>query len=497
VRSAAPAHRRSLVVGASVFFALVIGCWTATTPPGSSPDEDVHHIKAVAAAGGDIVGRPDPQRFSPAQRRHLVVRSTRFFEVPGRLVDANYGCNRFRPDAPADCLRDGGQDGQVQRSSYVGTYPPFLYIPAGLLARLGSGPFSAVYFARLVFAALAATLLARAVFVLAGRTSSHVLALVGLFAAATPMALFLAASLNVSGLHMVATLSFGAALIAASRTPGGLRAGWRWTAFSAAITILSRPEGIVWVLLCVALFLLLRREPDPGWYRRSHVLAIGTVVALCTFAVGVWQVLYGSSAGFGLGEVSAGAADVFGHTRSLVDQTVGVFGWVDTRLREGVYLGWAGLIGMLALVAFAVGTARERLAILALPIAAVAAAVGIQVVVLGPEHLTGQLVQARYVMPCALLLPLVAGEVIARWYRAGPRYLVGIILTALGATHLYALYAHSRRSAVGAGGSRLFADAAWSPPGGWPLWALVAAFAFAGLCVAVLTDRPEADPLRS
>jgi hypothetical protein len=129
-----------------------------------------------------------------------------------------------------------------------------------------------------------------------------------------------------------------------------------------------------------------------------------------------------------------------------------------------------------------------------LPVAAVAAVV-FQSLLLGPEPLTGQLIQTRYVMPALLLVPLVAGEVLDRRFPRPSRWVLWPAVTGLALFNVGALVVHWRRNAVGVRGARWFFDAPrWSPPLGWWTWAAVAALAAVVLSAgaALSADASEA-----
>ncbi len=247
-------------------------------------------------------------------------------------------------------------------------------------------------------------------------------------------------------------------------------------------------------MVCVILFVLLKREPDRGWYRRREALAIGAVLGAATVSIGGWQVVYGSSFGFGPSGLGVAARDVFGQSRLLVDQSVGVFGWLDTRLPTVVYLAWLAVIAGLVVGALIVGSWRSRASMVLLALGVMAAAIAIQGFVLGPARLSGQLIQARYVMPCALLLPLVAGEILTRRYRGSYALIPRVAVPLFSVAHVFALYTYARRNAVGRAGSRLLTGATWSPPGGWLPWAALAVVSLIAVGACALLDRRPLSP---
>jgi hypothetical protein len=474
--------RRVLVAVALVGF---LACWTATTPPGSAPDERAHHIKAVAAGRGEFVGRHSRVAPPRARRFALSARTTRVFRVGARVVEATYACNRKHAEIPAGCVHAIPATGTVERSSYAGTYPPFLYAPAGVVGRLSTSPLDSLLWERVVFAGLCAALLIAGAFV-AGR-DAHTIALLAVFAAVTPMTLFLAGSLNTSGVLIVATVVLGATLLAASRAVDGAGGLWALAAGAGTLAVLTRPEGVLWVAVSLAVYWLL----SPPERRRVPLPFVG-VVGVASAAVVAWQLRIGGATRFGIAQLGLGARDVARNGRPLLEQVVGNFGWLDTplpRLAYGVW--WVAALAAVA-VALAVATRRQRIALLVGPVVAVVTTVVFQTVVVGPWRFTHQQVQARYTMPALLLGLLVAGELLDRRYTRPPRAVLIAVASVVALFDVGALVVHARRNAVGVGGQWWFvAHAAWSPPLGWWPWLVVMLAAAGAAVLAVATPRYE------
>jgi hypothetical protein len=448
---------------------LLVACWTVTTPPGASPDERAHHVKAVAAGHFEFTGRRSLVVPRGTRRFALSARSTRVFRVPAEVVEATFECTRDKPNVSAACGRDLHRHGWLLRSTYVGTYPPFLYVPAGLVGRLGRTPFAALAWERLVFAAIAAALLAGAA-LLVGRDGRHPLAVLGVFAAATPMVLFLAGSLNNSGVHIAAAIAFASILVAGARRADGVRDSWPFAAAAGAVLIVSRPEGVLWVALYLVVYAVLRRD-QPRSLPAGLLLCLGAATA----AVAAWQLRVGEGTPFGLAQFRPGAHDVLRNAHGLVNQGVGNFGWLDTPLPSWAYWCWiAGAAGFVA-TALAVAGSRHRIAIVVSAAVAVATAIVFQTVIVGPYEITRQLVQTRYVLPAALLVLIVAGDALDRRYPRPRGDLVAGAATLVALFDVGALFVYWRRNAVGVNGPRWFlSNPAWSPPLGWWLWLSVA-----------------------
>jgi hypothetical protein len=151
----------------------------------------------------------------------------------------------------------------------------------------------------------------------------------------------------------------------------------------------------------------------------------------------------------------------------------------------GPYLIWWLMLALLVGAALWVGRGSERAWLLALPAAIVVVTLGTSAV----YRQTGFALQARYVLPFALLLPLAAGELLQRHgERLRPAHARGLLLGAAGgaaAVHVVAWYANGRRVSVGRDGDWLFASQAdWVPPLGWWTWIAVVAVAAAVYVVA-------------
>lgn len=475
--------RRVLVAAALVGF---LACWTATTPPGSAPDERAHHIKAVAAGRGEFVGQHSRVPPPRARRYALSARTTRVFRVDARVVEATYACNRKHAEIPANCVHAvAAAAGTVERSTYAGTYPPFVYAPAGVVGRLSTSPLGSLLWERVVFAGLCAVLLIAGACVV-GR-NGHTIALLSFFAAVTPMTLFLAGSLNTSGVLIVATVVLGATLLAASRSGDGAGRLWALAAGAGALAVLTRPEGVLWVAVSLVVYWLMA----PPGRRRVPIPFVGAV-GVAAAAVVVWQLRIGGATRFGVAQLGLGARDVGRNGGRLLEQVVGYFGWLDTPLPRFVYVVWwaAALVAVAA--ALAVAARRQRLALLVGPVVAVVTTIVFQTVVVGPWRYTHQQVQARYTMPALLLALLVAGELLDRRYGRPRRAVLIAAASFIALFDVGALVVHARRNAVGVGGRWWFvAHAAWSPPLGWWPWLVVMVAAAGAAVLAVATPRYE------
>ena len=148
--------RRAPVALISAAYALLVVAWIGGNPPGASPDEQAHYVRALGVASGQLCGGPavyTEQEFPKAVQRNWINRTGRTFTLPGRLAPpGDLACYRFKPRQPADCQLDLHVPGPPVQRCHEGTFQPFLYLPAGLLARLGNDPLAGFLLGRVAAA---------------------------------------------------------------------------------------------------------------------------------------------------------------------------------------------------------------------------------------------------------------------------------------------------------------------------------------------------------
>src|SRR5215211_7667172 len=174
----------------SAFLALMGASWLMATPPGSSFDEQAHFVKAVGVGHGELYGRApivtganlrELYRHSLEDRDSLELlgkvvgspavrwqnRTRRRFRVPPNLIDVRFGCTTWTHGAAATCLYGPRPPTQGRtQNTYVGTYQPYVYVPAGLAIRAADTPGTALRLARAATLAVALVLLIAAVWLL-------------------------------------------------------------------------------------------------------------------------------------------------------------------------------------------------------------------------------------------------------------------------------------------------------------------------------------------
>jgi hypothetical protein len=404
--------------------------------------------------------------------------------VPPRLWADGLTCNAFVSDKPANCL-DGiaPTPRQSEQLTLMSGYEPLNYVVPGILARLGNDPFSADRLGRLGSAFVCLCFLTLAVVLLWGRDRGG-LSLVGLVVALTPMAIFTAAVINPSGPEIMSSLAFLAALIRLSREVRP--AVWVWVALAAsgAALALSRSPGPAWVVVDSAAVALviggLGRAGSGGGreWRRNALLAASAIIVAAMGSM-VWQALYGPPSSGGLRESlrnTRHAADIMAE---LFVGEIGMFGWLDSPMPSWAVLAWECLIVATLAVAVLVGSRRMRWGL-------VGTAIGVVVLSIAfaawYRTVTGiHDPQGRHLLPIAVSIPLLAGEVIYRNADKLRKLDAGALLLPIALTaavlQMVAWYWNAQRHSHGVNGSlNLFASPAWSPPLGWTIWVLIVAF---------------------
>ncbi len=510
-RSAVPRLRRARSLApwlVAVAYLLLVAAWVGANPPGAAPDEPAHYVKALGAGGGDVLGAPLPgESRSPEQRRWGATslqmawqqRTSRVFEVPPSLAPPpSLSCNAFLTEVSSQC-RDQGErvPPPSAQASYIGTYQPFLYLAPGSAARLADDPSAGMLLARAAGALLVVSLLALAGAVLWDRAAGSV-SLFGLLLAVTPMVVFLASAVSASGAEVAAGVCYLAAVLRLARPRPPTTRAWTALALGGTVLSLSRPLGPVWVVLGVAVLAVV------AGVRRSRAIAraggVRAAAAAAIIAVGVvsslaWELTQQIHPGADITMVVEGIVPSLRELPEMYRQHVGVFGWLDTQMPLEGYVVWTLGLVLLLVLAIVLGTARQRAVLAVLVVATGVICVAGSAALIRP---TGFGMQARYVLPLAVVVPLFAGEVLrSHWWRLPSSMARGLLWSAAGfvtAVQLLAWYANARRHAVGTAGPWLFLGVSeWQPPLGWLPW-MILAVAGSGLVLIAVAVSSSSEP---
>lgn len=518
-------HRPVIVL--CMAYVMLAFAWLLSTPPGGAPDEPAGLIKAMALAGGDVVGStvvwPDPARNVVEQQYRDV---TRRADVPANLrPDRQIPCYAFDPDASAVCLGDEsttdprwsadpaqrlatapddlaatigrlevgtGSDGRPQLvgTSYIGTYQPFVFLPAGVLARLAESPEEAAYLGRIGNLMLSSTLLILGLLLLWDARCPAVL--IGGLAAVTPMTLFLCGTLSSSGPEIAAGICVVAGILRVSR---GVPPGpWIWSAIGAGGVVLAsaRALGPIWIVAATAFAVTLLGRHE-AWRLARHggrgAAAACTATAVATVVGLAWQLVVQPGAGLSLRDIPGYLAAASRELSTYYGEMIGNFGWLSQPLPPWGLWAWAGVLGVMIVIGVALGAARERVVLVGALVAAVALSIVISAVVGYPLY---SRLQGRWVLPFAVAVPLTAGHVLRRIEARRHLVLAGVGLVVVAVTTAAAqgagLWMSARRHAVGrAGPLQFLGRSEWVPPGGWAP-TLVVGLVGLGLMVAAAAD---------
>lgn len=468
-----------LLLASYTFFTVA---WLVGNPPGAAPDEASQYIKALGVSAGVMTGEPVHYFTPPVSPVDVFDRKLRrLVPIPRRLDPArfadptwNFGCNAGRSEVSAGCL--DALEAQYRpvdkKVTNFGTYPPFVYGPAGVAMRGAPNALVALYVGRAVTAVAFLLFLSATLYQL--RAGSGIRTLSGVLVAVTPMALFSASSLSSSGYEIGAGLALSASVIRLVGEAPPRRLSWPILAASGVVLAVARPLGPLWIAVIGAVALV----------------AVGPARCLARVRAGGWSALMASAAvavaiGSSVAWQSAVQPPIPGNTQPrsnyldlvlgdqgfVYRQQIGNFGWLDTKLPPAVYDVWTLLLGGLVVVALVRGRWRNRAAMVVAFAAVFAAMMLMGFVAFEIYGFPASL--GRWVLPVSVLIPLLAAGTVrsTAWLRrlAPPLVAAGAVVIAV--VHGLAWYVNAHRHAVGSRGPWFFASAHdWSPPLGWWFW---------------------------
>ena len=446
--------------------------WSLASPLFSVADEPAHVVRAAAVARGQLGGR-DSTAFVDKQVRTEV-------RVP--LVYATATtlpvCYLGRTDVAASCAPPFAGPNEVGPVlTQVGRYPPAYYGLVGVPTRWLPAALG-VRVMRLISAAVVAALLASAFTSLAQAEEASSL-LLGLAAAVTPMLLFLAGSVNPSGIEVAAAVAFWTALaglLLGHREGSAARFAVRAAVAGTALLLARQLGPLLAVLIVVVVAVVAGPARVRTVARQAEARRAALVLAAVALAAVAWLAARETFAGIGgtPPPTALGVRQVvqtsLGRTGRNVLQMIGTFGWSDTPAPVLTYYVWFACCGFLLLAALARAGRREVAGLLLLVGLVVAVPVAFES---WRAREIGFAWLGRYTLPLAVGIPILAarsaGDLVAT---VGPR-LVPVFAGAVAAGHLLAfVWALERYTGrLGAGGP------GWAPPGSTPV--LVVAFAAA------------------
>jgi hypothetical protein len=480
--------------------------WIVGNPPYGGPDEWHHYVRAVSIGHGQLVGEPaglDGAKaiVGPVRPRYLsskvydaqlqwVAQHTTRVHVPAGMTPGWFRCGALQQDPaiPASCLNGSRPLPQPQELfNPAGTYQPFPYLVPAALARAIVDPDSLTRAMRSSKALMALLFIAASILLL-WHEPSKLLSLLGLVAALTPMAVFLSATVNPSGLEITSAVAFASALIRLTRGDGDRRWTWIVMAIAGSVLALSRGQGPLWIVFDAALVIPLVgirhvsriALQDKRWSVPAFVL-----IAVAIVLNRLWEYLYSPTLALDPFPLEASIRAGLRQLPEVLRQQIGVFDYLEVDMPSIAYAIWTILTCILIVVGFTLGTDRERSLLLIAIVVTLALPVALVAMVM--RH-TGFPLQGRYVLAVSAIVPLLAGEILVRHHERlwmAVKRLLPLLIAAAAVTQFVAWWANARRFAVGRNGPRWFVTAAeWTPPWGWWPWLVLAA---SGTCLLLLT----------
>lgn len=464
--------------------------WIAATSPFGAPDEASHYDRALGIAHGTILGPKVDYELVPGLlpgQLGFIDHDTRAVNVPAALMPPDVSCIGDRPNLTSCPV-----------ATPNGNFPPLGYVLPAVALRASDDALTGLWLTR---AASALQSIAFILLAIALVWDGSALSLLGLLAAVTPMVLFSSSIMNPSGIEIASSLAFAAAMLRIARGERtGSRRVWCALALSGAVSILSGPIGLVFALADIVLL--------AGLLGGRRLLALGRVgaprVAVTVLAgAAVIELIYSHLAGFSthVGFTPLGSS-LTGGLRQLtpvLDQAVGVFASLTVPLSSLAWWIWWLLVLAIVAAAMRLADRRERAVMAAVTLLALAFPVLFWAWV---DRYTGFGLQAREILPVLMLIPLLAGELLARHRPAvtrlsWTRWATGAAIAAIAVFQAYAWWI-SAAAAAGGGTSHgldLLAHPLSSPPLGWVPWIIAAGagtVALLGLAAATALERPPA-----
>lgn len=441
------------------------GLWSLASPLFSPADEPAHVVWAAAVARGRLNG-PESRDYPDRQVRRTV-------HVPAVFGRAEVVpvCHIGRTEVTADCAPPfRGSTRTADVLTQVGRYPPAYYFAVGLPSLVLPSA-AGVRVMRLVSAGIAAALLASA-FVTASVMRRPAGLAVGLAVAVTPMVLFLAGSVNPSGVEIAAAIGLWSALAALLLSePGDATSGpLVRAAVAGSALVLTRQLGPLYAALILATVAAMAgRQRLAALARRHDARRWGAAFGAVTTLAVAWIVARGTLSGLGgtrpPGELSLREVvqtSLGNNTGKNVLHMIGTFGWTDTPSPALTYYAWFACVGLVMIVGVARASRRQMLVLLGLGALAVVLPVILESL---RAREIGFVWLGRYTLPLAVGIPILAATLGGNSFRAvGPR-VISIVIVLVAVAHVMAFGgALVRYAGIGA----LLGGGHWSPPGSVP-----------------------------
>lgn len=455
------------MVAFAAFFLIGL-VWAQSMPLFAGPDEPQHTVKAAGTVRGQLVGEhvPGEQEWN------------RTMEVPAILGSAeSVLCWAFIEPDPATCAVYEGSTSQLAEvATSASRHPPFYYAVVGIITWLGTSGFY-VRLMRLFSLAIAAWFAAET-FASTISLPNPRTRLAGLALTFTPSIVAWQALINPSVTEIAGSICLVSTLLVIGSDPSGVNdAVIRRAGMAAIVMTLSRHLAPLWLaaigLTMLVLFggavirQLLARRSARRWMGASIAAAI-----IQSAWVVIVRPLSNIDDGFEPLSFMDSVRGVIGMGNRNLTHIIGVFGWNNPRLPYFVEVTWIMMLGALLAAGFALGTRRGVRALLI----ALGATVGVPIVLEIYQASTygGFPWQARYTVPIAVMVPLIATHLVAS-SEAGAWIARSRVIPMIGLLvwigHGLSYWAAIRRFSVGTGGSWVFMfEPVWRAPL-LPMWA--------------------------
>lgn len=454
-------------------FTAMILVWSVGTPTLGAADEASHAIKAAAVVRAEWVGTNVGPKLSPATDVSL----------PGSYatLQNETECFRLKPSVPASCEPTVAHvAGSREVGTSAGRYPPLYYLVTGWPSLLLSPP-HALLAMRIVSAVLSGFFLAVAVLVAVLRCRPMLAFATSV--ATTPAVLFFAGVENPSGLEItVSVLVWVCGILLLVDRPPPRDASWLLAllATALAVLVLIRAISPLWAVLVLALLMIGGAPGQVGRLlrmRRTYLLGAGVVAVTllaAAWTVGEHALILAPDTQYAHQRLAAAIRGMWSSTPGYIVQLVGVLGALDTSVSYLAVVAWYAVVGMLMLLAFALGSGRLRTALLLTAVAVVALPIAIG----APDvSKVGYAWQGRYTLPLAVGLPLLAAFALDQHrelLRALRLRITVVIAIVLGAAEIFTVWTAVHRWAVGVTGPMDIYGARWQAAHSTTVYLLVA-----------------------
>jgi hypothetical protein len=457
-------------LGSFVVFVAIGLLWSISAPLTTGPDEADQMIRAAAVVRGEWLGHP--VRHHSQADRWVVVPKTY------QNLDPWSGCVWNHPHNAPKCPALVDSSTLVSVGTYVGRYPPLYYLLVGGPTLLSQDTTS-VYAMRWMSVLVDSVFLALAV-ALAALFGAGSLVVIGLLIAMTPLVFNLIGVVEPSGLEISSAICLWTCLGLLALQPEGpppraLLNGAGCSAVVCALTRSSSPEWVVGIVLVAIGVLMPVGRIRALWEVRavrrwSYAVAVAVVVAVAWILGAQAYLFVPAYRGLKLNaDVSQILNAVLIRDRLYLANFAQRFSLHDGQDGRLVEILVGLMVVLLTIAGVAFGTWRQRLVIGLV-------ALGTLLLPFVATVLTwrrdGYIWQARYSMPFAVGLPIVAGIAIggprlrdALRRRSISRLVTGAVVLSL-LTQFVTLYGELRRFTVGPRGPLdlvFLKSTVWSP----------------------------------